>query len=70
MNVNFFIYILENIVMKILTNCPTIIIEDFNINMLTNTIESSTLKKYMNTHNFHITLIESTTLNNTQIDHI
>jgi len=70
MNVNFFIYILENIVMKILTNCPTIIIEDFNINLFTNTIESSTLKNYMNTHNFHITLIESMTLNNTQIDHI
>ncbi len=43
MNVNFFISILEK--MKILTKCPTMIIEDFNINMLTNTIESSTLKK-------------------------
>jgi hypothetical protein len=70
MNVIFFISILENIVTKILTNCPTIIIEDFNINMLTNTIESSTLKNYMNIHNFHITVIESRTPNNTQIDHI
>jgi NADPH-dependent 7-cyano-7-deazaguanine reductase QueF-like protein len=57
-------------VTKIVPNCPTIIIEHFNINMLTNTIESSTLKTYMNTHNFHITLNESTTPNNTQIDHI
>jgi hypothetical protein len=38
--------------------------------MLTNTIESSTLKNYMNIHNFHITVIESRTPNNTQIDHI
>jgi hypothetical protein len=44
MNTNFFISILKNIVTKIPTNYSTIIIEDFNINMLTNTIESSTLK--------------------------
>jgi hypothetical protein len=46
----FFISILENIVTKIPTNCPTIIIKDFNINMLTNTIESITLQNYMKTH--------------------
>jgi hypothetical protein len=40
------------------------------MNMLTNTIESITLQNYMNTHGFHITFIESTTLNNTQINHI
>jgi hypothetical protein len=70
MNTIFFISILKNIVIKILTNCPTIIIRDFSINMLTNTIEPITLQSYMNTHGFHITFIESTTLNNTQIDHI
>jgi hypothetical protein len=66
----FFISILENIVTKVPTNYPIIIIRDFNINMLTNTIESITLQNYMNTHGFHITFIENTTPNNMQIDHI
>jgi hypothetical protein len=66
----FFIFILESIVTKIPTNYPTIIIGDFNISMLTNTIESITLQNYMNTHNFHITFIQSITFNNTQINHI
>jgi endonuclease/exonuclease/phosphatase family metal-dependent hydrolase len=70
MNANFFISVLENIITKIPTNYPTIIIGDFNINMLTNTIESITLQNYINTHGFHITFIASTTPNNTQIDHI
>jgi hypothetical protein len=70
MNAIFFISILENIITKIPTNFPTIIIGDFNINMLTNKIESITLQKYMNTHGFHITFIASTTSNNTKIDHI
>ncbi len=37
--------------------------------MFTYTIESITLQNCMNTNNFHITFLESTTLNNTQIDH-
>jgi hypothetical protein len=36
--VSYFIYILEPILRKTLTNCPTIIIGDFNIDMLTNTL--------------------------------
>jgi hypothetical protein len=70
MNTNFFISILKNIVTNFFTNCPTIIIGDFNINMLTNTIESITLQNYMKTHSFHITFIKSTIFNNTQINHI
>jgi hypothetical protein len=71
MNAILFISTLENIVTNFFTNYPTIIIGDFNINMLTNTIKSITLQNYMKTHSFHITFIESTTLNNnTQIDHI
>ncbi len=66
----FFIFILENTITKIRTNYPTIIIGDFNINMFTNTIESITLQNYMNTHNFHITFIQSITSTNTQIDDI
>ncbi len=68
MKATFFISILENIITKIPNNYPTIIIVD--LNMLTNTIESIPLRKYMNTHGFHITFIESTTLNNTQINYI
>jgi hypothetical protein len=49
MNTNFFISILEKIVTIFFTNYPTIIIGDFNINMLTNTIESITLQNYMKT---------------------
>ncbi len=69
MNTKNFISIFKNIITKILTNCPTIIIGDFNINMLAYRTESITLKK-KNTSNFHITFIENTTFNNTQIDHI
>ncbi len=68
MNTKFFISILENIVTKILTNCPTIITCDFSINMLSNIIESITLQNYVNNHNFHITYY--ITPNNTQINHI
>jgi hypothetical protein len=60
-NALLFISILENIITKIPTRRPTIIIKDFNINMLTNIIESITLQNYMNTHGFHITFIQNTT---------
>jgi len=36
--------------------------------MLTNSIKLITLQNYINIHNFHITCIESTTPNNTQIN--
>jgi hypothetical protein len=36
--VSYFIYILEPFLQKTLTNCPTIIIGDFNVDMLTNTL--------------------------------
>jgi hypothetical protein len=65
MNAKFFISILENIITKIPTRRPTIIIREFNINILTNTIESITLQNYMNTHGFHITFIKNKTPNNT-----
>jgi hypothetical protein len=57
MNANFFISIFENIITKNPTNCPTIIIRDFNINRLGNTIESITLQNYMKAHGFDITFI-------------
>ncbi len=65
MNAKFFISILEDIITKIPTRCPTIIIRYFNINILTNKIESITLQNYMSTHGFHITFIENKTPNNT-----
>ncbi len=42
-----------------------IIIENFNINMLT-----ITLKNYMNIYNFKIHFFKGTIINDTQIDHI
>jgi hypothetical protein len=70
MNTKNFISIFKNIIPKIPTNCPTIIIGDFNINMLAYRTKSITLQNYMNTSNFHIIFIENMTFNNTQIDHI
>ncbi len=47
-------------------DCPTIIIGDFNINMLTNTLQSMELQKY----GLKLVFFETTTIYNTQIDHI
>ncbi len=60
MNRNCFIFVLKNIITKIPTNCPTIIIRESNIYMLAYTTKSITLQNSMNTHNFLITFIERT----------
>jgi len=62
--------ILKNIVQKMPSHCPTIIIEDFNVKFLTKTNQSSTLQTFMNKHNLKFTFIKNTTINDTQIDHI
>ncbi len=46
------------------------IIGDFNIDLLTNTIHLTTLQAFMKKHNFKPTYFESTTINDTQINHI
>jgi hypothetical protein len=51
-------------------NCPIITIGDFNIDMLTNTSQSTTLQNFMNIYDFKIVLHKSTTIYNTQLDHI
>jgi len=65
-----FNYILKNIVQKMPSHCLTIIIRDFNIYFLTKTNQSSTLQAFMNKYNFKFIFIESTTINDAQIDHI
>jgi FAD synthase len=70
MQVSHFNFILKNIVQKMPSHCSIVIIGDFNIIFLTNTNQSSTLQAFMNKYNFKLTFIESTTINDTQIDHI
>jgi hypothetical protein len=70
MQVRHFNSILENIVPKMPSHCPTIIIGNFNIIFLTKKNQSSTLQAFMNKYNLKLTFIESTTINDTQIDHI
>ncbi len=45
-------------------------IGDVNIDFLTKTNQSSTLQEFMNKYNLKLNFIESTTINDTQIDHI
>jgi hypothetical protein len=52
------------------TNYPTIIIGGFNIDMLTNTPQSTTLQNYMNKHKLKSFFSKSKNLNNRQINHI
>jgi hypothetical protein len=46
------------------------IIGDFNIDLLTNTIQLATLKAFMKKYNFKPTYFESTTISDTQINRI
>jgi hypothetical protein len=52
------------------SNCPIVIIGDFNINLLINTIQSTTLQTFMKKYNFKPTFFKSITISDTQIDHI
>jgi len=51
-------------------NRPTIIIGDFNVNMLIKESKSTMLKNFMNKYKFEIIIFEFTTIYNTQLDHI
>jgi len=48
MQVSHFNSIVKNIIQKMPSHCPTLIIRDFNINFLTKTNQSSTLQAFMN----------------------
>ncbi len=48
----------------------TILIGDFNIGMLKKTLQSTTFQNLMYKYKLKLTFIESTTIDNTQIDHI
>jgi len=51
MQVSHFNSIIKNIIQKLLSHCPIIIIGDFNIDFLTETNQSSTLQEFMNKYN-------------------
>ncbi len=69
MQANWFISILDIILKTIPTNCLIVIIDDFNINMLTHTSQSTTLQNFMNIYDIKIILHKSTIIYNTQLDH-
>ncbi len=52
------------------SNCPIVIIGYFNINWLTNTIQSTTLQTFTKKYNFKLTFSKSITISDTQIDNI
>jgi len=51
-------------------NVPIIIIRDFNINILTETCQSTTLCNFMNTQKFKLLFFKYTTINKRQIYHM
>jgi len=69
MQLFYFISILETILEKIPIDYPTIVIGDFNVNMLTNTSQSKTLQN-MNKYKFKNIILSGKKNHNTQIDHI
>jgi len=70
MQLSCFNSMLETFIHKMPSNCPIVIIGDFNINLLTNIIQLATLQTFMKKYNFKPTFFESTTISDTQIDHI
>jgi hypothetical protein len=52
------------------SHCLISTIGDFNINSLTKKILSSTIQTFMNKYNFKLIFIETTTINDTQINHM
>lgn len=69
MQINNFCYILETIIKQMLQNIPTIIIKDFNVDILIESCQPITLCNFMNTKKFKLLFFEYTTINKTQIDH-
>jgi len=54
MQVNYFYCILETIIKQMPQNVPTIIIGDFNVDILTKTCQFMTLHNFMNTQKFKL----------------
>ncbi len=65
-----FLSILNEILLSMFLNCPTIIISDFNINMLSTIIQSKSLQDFMKKYHFNITFTKITYVCNTQIAHV
>jgi len=62
--------ILKTILKEMLKDYLTILIGDFNIDMLKKTPQSTTFQNLMYKYKLKLTLIENTAIDNTQIDHI
>jgi hypothetical protein len=52
------------------SHCLISTIGDFNINSFLKKNQSSTIQTFLNKYNFKLIFIETTTINDTQIDHI
>jgi hypothetical protein len=65
-----FLQLLKDIYVKAPHHCPTIFIGGFNVDMLKNTTSSKQLIGYMHQHKFVLTFLKSTTIYNSQLDHI
>jgi hypothetical protein len=62
--------ILKTILKEMLKDYLTILIGDFNIDMLKKTPQSTTFQNLMYKYKLKLTFIENTAIDNTQIDHI
>ncbi len=65
LQVPYFVFILKSIFQKVPMDCPTIIIRDFNINMLTNTLQSTKLQNFMDKYGLQLVFFETITTHNT-----
>jgi hypothetical protein len=58
----YFVFIFKTIFQKVPMDCPTITIRDFNINMLTNTLQSTKLQNFMDKYGLQLVFFETTTI--------
>ncbi len=68
MKIIYFNSILKTILKDVLKDYLTILIGDLNIYMLTETLQSTTFQNLMNKYKLKLTFIESTNIDDTQID--
>jgi hypothetical protein len=69
-HIEFFLQLLKCIYVKAPCHCPTIVIGDFNVDMLENISSLQKLKDYMQQHKFILTFLERITIHNSQLDNV
>jgi hypothetical protein len=70
LSIHHFINFLQTNLYKIQENCPTIVIGDFNINMIMKMFESLALQNLMSQYNFKLYFSKPITLYQAHINHI